>query len=118
MEIQLVKWGNGQGIRIPKLILQELDIRVNDTLSMEVRESVPVLTAENWGRIQNLTGENRKDGKYGDDLCTAGRYTVAGTRRTVCIGAQQSVFQPVGNVSSMPASGQCETGCFTYRDFL
>ena len=37
MEIQLVKWGNGQGIRIPKLILQELDIRVNDTLSMEVR---------------------------------------------------------------------------------
>ena len=28
MEIQLVKWGNGQGIRIPKL---------NDTLSMEVR---------------------------------------------------------------------------------
>ena len=32
MEIQVVKWGNGQGIRIPKLILQELDIRVNDTL--------------------------------------------------------------------------------------
>ena len=28
MEIQLVKWGNGEGIR---------DIRVNDTLSMEVR---------------------------------------------------------------------------------
>ena len=37
MEIQLVKWGNGQGIRIPKLILQELDINVNDTLSMEVQ---------------------------------------------------------------------------------
>ena len=37
METQLVKWGNGQGIRIPKLILQELDIKVNDTLSMEVR---------------------------------------------------------------------------------
>ena len=35
MEIQLVKWGNGQGIRIPKLILQELDIRVNDTLSTD-----------------------------------------------------------------------------------
>ena len=37
MEIQLVKWGNAQGIRIPKLILQELDINVNDTLSMEVQ---------------------------------------------------------------------------------
>ena len=37
MEAQLVKWGNGQGIRIPKLILKELDIKVNDTLSMEVR---------------------------------------------------------------------------------
>ena len=29
MEIQVVKWGNGQGIRIPKLILQELDIRAD-----------------------------------------------------------------------------------------
>ena len=37
MEIQLVKWGNGQGIRIPKLVLQELNIAVNDTLSMEIR---------------------------------------------------------------------------------
>ena len=31
------KRGNGQGIRIPKLVLQELNIAVNDTLSMEVR---------------------------------------------------------------------------------
>ena len=37
MEVQLVKWGNGQGIRIPKLVLQELNIAVNDTLSMEIR---------------------------------------------------------------------------------
>ncbi|MDO5476089.1 MAG: AbrB/MazE/SpoVT family DNA-binding domain-containing protein [Eubacteriales bacterium] len=37
MEAQIVKWGNGQGIRIPKLILQELDIQVNDRLRMEVR---------------------------------------------------------------------------------
>ena len=27
MEIQVVKWGNGQGIRIPKLILQELKFK-------------------------------------------------------------------------------------------
>ncbi|MBE6006702.1 MAG: AbrB/MazE/SpoVT family DNA-binding domain-containing protein [Lachnospiraceae bacterium] len=37
METQIVKWGNGQGIRIPKLILQELNIQVNDRLRMEVR---------------------------------------------------------------------------------
>ena len=37
MEIQLVKWGNGQGIRIPKLILQELCRRLTYTLGMEVR---------------------------------------------------------------------------------
>ena len=37
MDVQLVKWGNGQGIRIPKLVLQELNIAVNDTLSMEIR---------------------------------------------------------------------------------
>ena len=37
MEIQLVKWGNEQGIRIPKLVLQELNIAVNDKLNMEIR---------------------------------------------------------------------------------
>ena len=49
MEIQLVKWGNGQGIRIPKLILQELDIRVNDTLSMEVRGEQIIIEKFDWG---------------------------------------------------------------------
>ena len=43
MEIQLVKWGNGQGIRIPKLVLQELDLKVNDTLSMEIRDGQIVI---------------------------------------------------------------------------
>ena len=30
MQTQIVKWGNGQGIRIPKGILRELGLKVND----------------------------------------------------------------------------------------
>ena len=32
MKAQLIKWGNGQGIRLPKKLTQELGISVNDDL--------------------------------------------------------------------------------------
>ena len=36
MEVQLQKWGNSQGIRIPKSILDQLDWDVKDTLELTV----------------------------------------------------------------------------------
>jgi len=36
MQAQVVKWGNGQGIRIPKGILQEAGVQVNDVCSIKV----------------------------------------------------------------------------------
>lgn len=53
MEAQVVKWGNGQGIRLPKLILQELDLHINDRVQMEVEENRIVITKKTF-RHQSL----------------------------------------------------------------
>lgn len=36
MQTQLKTWGNSQGIRIPKKILEMLSIQVNDVLQLEI----------------------------------------------------------------------------------
>ena len=38
METQLVKWGNGQGIRISRKTMQEMGINLNDTLTLIVED--------------------------------------------------------------------------------
>jgi len=38
MQAQIVKWGNGQGIRIPKGLLQELGLKVNDTCNIRTED--------------------------------------------------------------------------------
>ena len=35
MTIKLQKWGNSQGIRLPKIMLDELNIRENDELEIK-----------------------------------------------------------------------------------
>ena len=44
MEVQVRTWGNSQGIRFPKDIMQEAGIRVNDILQMEVVDGKIVLS--------------------------------------------------------------------------
>ena len=34
METQIIKWGNSQGIRIPKSIMKNCGFQMNDTLEM------------------------------------------------------------------------------------
>lgn len=38
MEAQLIKWGNSQGIRIPKNIMKNCGFQLNDTLEMTVSD--------------------------------------------------------------------------------
>lgn len=38
MIVKLQKWGNSQGIRLPKVIIDELDISENDELDIKVEE--------------------------------------------------------------------------------
>lgn len=33
--LKIQKWGNSQGIRLPKKILEMLDLKVNDTILIE-----------------------------------------------------------------------------------
>ena len=40
MQVQVKVWGNSQGIRIPKEVLQEAGIMLNETLNMTVSEGV------------------------------------------------------------------------------
>ena len=36
--LKIQKWGNSQGIRIPKKMLETLDLKVNDSISIEEEE--------------------------------------------------------------------------------
>ena len=36
---KIQKWGNSQGIRIPKKMLETLDLKVNDSISIEEAEN-------------------------------------------------------------------------------
>lgn len=40
MQVQIKPWGNSQGIRIPKEVLQEAGIMLNETLNIIVSEGV------------------------------------------------------------------------------
>ena len=43
MEVQVKKWGNSQGIRFPKSVLQEAGIQLNEKLTLEVEMGKIVL---------------------------------------------------------------------------
>lgn len=42
-EVTVTSWGNSQGIRIPKAVLDRLNIHVSDTLQMDVKNDTIVL---------------------------------------------------------------------------
>ena len=43
-QVAIRAWGNSQGIRIPKDILDKLDLKVSDTLNISVSDNNIVLT--------------------------------------------------------------------------
>lgn len=46
MDVKLVKWGHSQGIRLPKVIVQQLNLKLNDRLDMEVKNGQIILQKE------------------------------------------------------------------------
>ena len=42
-QVMIRSWGNSQGIRIPKSILEKLNISISDTLQLDVRDDAIVL---------------------------------------------------------------------------
>lgn len=44
MEVQVREWGNSQGIRFPKAVLQEAGIDINDMLTLKVEDGKIILS--------------------------------------------------------------------------
>jgi antitoxin MazE len=44
MQTRIQKWGNSQGLRLPKSLLEESGFRVGDTVEITVRDGVIVLS--------------------------------------------------------------------------
>lgn len=69
MEVQVKSWGNSQGVRISKEILQEANIAVNDILDMKVVNGMITLMKPNRHktleeRAKKFNGELNLDGEF------------------------------------------------------
>jgi antitoxin MazE len=64
MEIKLQKWGNSYGIRVPKSILDSLNIKSNDLLNIVQEDNKIIITKTNKNKISlenlfmNYSGDN------------------------------------------------------------
>lgn len=69
MQAQVKVWGNSQGIRIPKELLQDAGITLNDLLDISVSDGVITLTKA----FRHKTLEERA-AEYGGNLNLDGEY--------------------------------------------
>ena len=69
MQVQVKEWGNSQGIRLPKEILQDADIALNEVLDMVVSNGT-IKLEKTW---KHKTLEER-DAEYGGELNLDGEY--------------------------------------------
>lgn len=64
MEARLQKWGNSDGIRIPKNILKSLNIKTNDILKIEQQDDKIIISVPKKNKIsladrfKNYNGNN------------------------------------------------------------
>lgn len=47
MSVKILKWGNSQGVRIPKYILEEINWNADDNFSISVENNKIILKKEN-----------------------------------------------------------------------
>lgn len=51
MEVKLTKWGNSFGIRLPKTLIDDLNLRENDSLSIESKNNQIIIKKNNYGEM-------------------------------------------------------------------
>ena len=72
MQTQVKAWGNSQGIRLPKDILQEANVEINDMLEVKVSDGMIMLVKtfrhEKFGGKLNLDGEYEWDKPEGREV--------------------------------------------------
>ena len=69
MQVKVANWGNSQGIRIPKQVLQEANIGINDVLDVNVGNGVitfvkPFRHKTLEERTAEFGGDLRLDGEF------------------------------------------------------
>ncbi len=57
MRVKLVKWGNSYGIRIPKKVLEELDLKGEDALELRVESGKIVLIPKKKYTLEDLVSQ-------------------------------------------------------------
>ena len=62
-QVAVKAWGNSQGIRIPKAVLDRLHIKVSDILQLEVKDETIILKKA----FRHKTLEERAE-KYGGEI--------------------------------------------------
>ena len=65
MEARLQKWGNSLGIRIPKTLLNSLNLKEDDILDLDIEENKIIIMKQEHGRID--LAKRFKD-YYGENL--------------------------------------------------
>ena len=55
MQAQIVKWGNGQGIRIPRSLMREAGININEPLDITLKDNKIIISKT----FQHLSLEQR-----------------------------------------------------------
>ena len=79
MEVKLQKWGNSLGIRIPKILLQEISLDENDLVNLSIDEDKIIVSKSNNKKISlkerfskyqgdNLSKEFEWDEPRGNEL--------------------------------------------------
>ncbi|MDR1388562.1 MAG: AbrB/MazE/SpoVT family DNA-binding domain-containing protein [Treponema sp.] len=66
MTTTIVKWGNSQGIRLPKVFLQNIDISENDMVDVLV-ENEAIVIKKVYGKKHRTTKERLAD-FYGQNI--------------------------------------------------
>jgi antitoxin MazE len=66
MQTAIVKWGNSQGIRLPKVFLQNINIRENDTVDV-ILENEAIIIKKIDGKKHRTTRERLID-FYGEEF--------------------------------------------------
>jgi antitoxin MazE len=66
MQTAIVKWGNSQGIRLPKAFLQNIDIQENDTVDVILENETIII--KKTGRKEHRTTKERLIDFYGEEF--------------------------------------------------
>jgi len=66
MQTTIVKWGNSHGIRIPKVFLQNIHIKENDSVDIILEKEKIIITKKNI--MEHKTTKERLVEFYGTDF--------------------------------------------------